>query len=58
LLLASTVGGDVVYAVVIALDEQPEGLRLGMSAEVQIATEWGARRLWVGGLDLTHVQVG
>ena len=37
--LASTVGGDVVYTVVIALDEQPEGLRLGMSAEVEIATE-------------------
>ena len=37
--LASTVGGDVVYTVVIALEEQPEGLRLGMSAEVEIATE-------------------
>ena len=37
--LASTVGGDVVYTVVIALDEQPEGLRLGMSVEVEIATE-------------------
>lgn len=37
--LASTVGGDVVYTVVIALEEQPEGLRLGMSTEVEIATE-------------------
>jgi len=32
-------GGDVVYTVVIALEEQPEGLRLGMSVEVEIATE-------------------
>lgn len=37
--LASTVGGDVVYTVVIALGEQPEGLRLGMSVEVEIVTE-------------------
>ena len=37
--LASTVGGDVVYTVVIALEELPEGLRLGMSVEVEIATE-------------------
>jgi HlyD family secretion protein len=37
--LASTVGGDVVYTVVVDLDEQPEGLRLGMSVEVQISTE-------------------
>jgi len=37
--LASTVGGDVVYTVVIALEGQPDGLRLGMSAEVEIATE-------------------
>ena len=37
--LASTVGGDVVYTVVIALEEQPEGLRLGMSVEAEIATE-------------------
>jgi HlyD family secretion protein len=37
--LASTVGGDVVYTVVVALDEQPEGLLLGMSVEVEIATE-------------------
>jgi HlyD family secretion protein len=37
--LASTLGGDVVYTVVIALEEQPEGLLLGMSVEVEIATE-------------------
>jgi HlyD family secretion protein len=37
--LASTVGGDVVYTVVVDLDEQPEGLRLGMSVEVEISTE-------------------
>ena len=37
--LASTVGGDVVYTVVVDLDEQPAGLRLGMSVEVEIATE-------------------
>jgi HlyD family secretion protein len=36
--LASTVGGDVVYTVVVDLDEQPEGLRLGMSVEAQIGT--------------------
>ena len=33
---ATTIGGDVVYQVVIALDEQPEGLRWGMSVEVDI----------------------
>lgn len=37
--LASTVGGDVVYTVVIALEGQPEGLLLGMGVEVEIATE-------------------
>jgi len=37
--LAYTLGGDVLYTVVIALDEQPEGLRLGMSVEVEIVTE-------------------
>jgi HlyD family secretion protein len=37
--LASTLGGDVVYTVVIALEGQPEGLRLGMSVEVEIGTE-------------------
>jgi multidrug resistance efflux pump len=36
---ASIVGGDVVYTVVIALEEQAQGLRLGMSVEVEIATE-------------------
>jgi HlyD family secretion protein len=36
---AMTVGGDVVYAVVVELEEQPPGLRWGMSAEVEIATE-------------------
>lgn len=34
-----TVGGDVVYTVTIELDQQPEGLRWGMSAEVEIQTE-------------------
>ncbi len=33
------IGGDVVYPVTIALDEQPNGLRWGMSAEVEIKTE-------------------
>ena len=36
---ADTVGGDVVYKVTIELDNQPEGLRWGMSAEVNIQTE-------------------
>ena len=36
---ASIIGGDVVYTVLIDLDEQPEGLRWGMSAEVDIATD-------------------
>jgi HlyD family secretion protein len=36
---ASTLGGDVVYSVVVDLDDLPEGLRLGMSVEVEIATE-------------------
>ena len=35
---ANTVGGDVVYAVTIELDEQPPGLRWGMSVEVEIET--------------------
>lgn len=35
---ANMVGGDVVYTVVIELDEQPAGLRWGMSTEVQIET--------------------
>lgn len=37
--LASTLGGDVVYTVVVDLGGQPAGLHLGMSVEVQIATE-------------------
>jgi HlyD family secretion protein len=37
--LASTLGGDVVYTVVVDLDQQPQGMRLGMSVEVEIATE-------------------
>ena len=36
--IASTLGGDVVYRVTIALAEQPEGLRWGMSADVEIET--------------------
>ena len=35
---ATTIGGDVVFPVVVELDEQPEGLRWGMSVEVEIAT--------------------
>ena len=33
--LANTIGGDVVYKTIIELDSLPEGLREGMSAEVQ-----------------------
>jgi len=33
---ATTVGGDMMYTVVIALNEQPAGLRWGMSVEVEI----------------------
>lgn len=36
---ADTVGGDVVFKVTIELDDQPENLRWGMSAEVNIQTE-------------------
>ena len=36
--ISSTVGGDVVYKVTIELDTQPEGLRWGMSADVEIQT--------------------
>lgn len=36
---ASTLGGDVVYTVVIALDDLPPGLRWGMSAEVEVIIE-------------------
>ncbi|MCP4537268.1 MAG: HlyD family efflux transporter periplasmic adaptor subunit [Chloroflexi bacterium] len=35
---AEMIGGDVVYAVMVELDEQPPGLRWGMSVEVEIAT--------------------
>lgn len=37
-LTSSTLGGEVVYAVTIAFDSQPAGLRWGMSADVQIQT--------------------
>ena len=37
--MAGAVGGDVVYKVTIALDQQPQGLRWGMSAEVEIHTQ-------------------
>ncbi len=33
---ASTIGGDVVYTVIVGLDEQPAGLRWGMSVEVAV----------------------
>jgi len=36
---SETVGGDVTYKVTVELDEQPAGLRWGMSAEVEIQTE-------------------
>jgi multidrug efflux pump subunit AcrA (membrane-fusion protein) len=36
---ASMIGGDVVYTVVIELDERPPGLRWGMSVEVEIVAE-------------------
>lgn len=36
--ISENVGGDVVYPVTIQLDEQPDGLLWGMSAEVQIET--------------------
>jgi HlyD family secretion protein len=35
---ATTIGGDVVYTVVVELDERPSGLRWGMSVEVEITT--------------------
>jgi len=37
--VSKTVGGDVVYPVTIKLDEQPDDLLWGMSAEVEIKTE-------------------
>jgi HlyD family secretion protein len=36
---ASKIGGDVVYRVVVELDEQPPDLRWGMSVDVGITTE-------------------
>ena len=36
---ANVAGGDVVYTVLIELDEQPQGLRWGMTVEVSIETE-------------------
>jgi RND family efflux transporter MFP subunit len=36
--ISSIVGGDVVYKVKVALDEQPAGMLWGMSAEVHIQT--------------------
>ena len=36
--ISTTLGGDVVYKVTIELDDQPEGLLWGMSADVQIET--------------------
>jgi RND family efflux transporter MFP subunit len=35
--ISSEIGGDVVYKVTIELDEQPEGLLWGMSADVEIS---------------------
>jgi RND family efflux transporter MFP subunit len=37
-LVSSTLGGDVVYTVTIDLDEKPQGLLWGMSADVKIQT--------------------
>ena len=37
--IAETVGGDVVFPVTIELNEQPEGLFWGMTAEVQISVK-------------------
>ena len=36
---ATIIGGDVVYAVTVELDEQPPGLRWGMSVDVEMDTE-------------------
>ena len=36
--ISSTIGGDVVYKVTIELDQQPQGLRWGMTANVEIQT--------------------
>ena len=35
-LVSTILGGDVVYTVTVELDEQPQGLRWGMSADVKI----------------------
>jgi RND family efflux transporter MFP subunit len=37
--ISETVGGDVVFKVTVELDDQPENLRWGMSADVKIAAE-------------------
>jgi RND family efflux transporter MFP subunit len=37
--ISDTIGGDVVYTVTIELDEQPDDLLWGMSADVEIQTE-------------------
>ena len=37
--ISDTIGGDVVFKVTIQLDEQPENLLWGMSADVEIDTE-------------------
>jgi RND family efflux transporter MFP subunit len=37
--ISETVGGDIVYPVTIELDEQPDGLLWGMTAEVEIQTK-------------------
>ncbi|MGZ9224307.1 MAG: HlyD family efflux transporter periplasmic adaptor subunit, partial [Anaerolineales bacterium] len=34
--IANTLGGDVIYTVTVSLDEQPDGLLWGMTAEVMI----------------------
>ena len=34
--VSQTVGGDVVFKVTVELDEQPAGLRWGMSTEVRV----------------------
>ncbi len=36
--ISSTVGGDVVFKVTMDLNEQPQGLLWGMSADVKIET--------------------
>jgi RND family efflux transporter MFP subunit len=37
--VSETVGGDVVFKVTVELDKQPEGLRWGMSTEVNVETK-------------------